>query len=461
MNSRSGGNTGKARVETLKREWKSSLDLELKERLGVVVSQGAAFAKPALTLADGRHVPALNRESRRLLDKHLSFRVSEPTASGACKTRNFRWTHFDATIFELASAKGGRGWNTGDFRVLFPELVGRLKTYEGRVETLKRVGYLTAEGRVTEEFRLHYSVHKGEDQPELQGIRADLYTRAFGKRQIAWATTGCGAGGWRGGAGCGANGWSSGGCGAVGQECRGRRRCPGRGDSLGRGAAEVSPGAGAVALSVTGGGGADRDAALWDTLQGDRRLLGRLERLGVSPAHLRRVHEEAQRRLPTAETLRQLRQTIGVSGEVGSVSPPAVTRPGIIRAYCAVQGAKVVSFFQISKEVLTLRPGRHAALARRMLEQARRDYFFAKERRLAIVARRLRPILFLGRIVAPVDVERLELALHRVGELPARETAEPFLQGVSEVAVPELLRKARGAAARRGAGRGARGRIGE
>ena len=192
LNSRSGGNTGKARVEALKRAWKESLDLELKERLGVVVSQGAAFAKPALTLADGRHVPALNRESRRLLDKHLSFRVAEATASGACKTRNFRWTHFDATIYELASAKGGRGWNTGDFRELFPELVGRLKTYEARVETLKRVGYLTAEGQVTEAFRLHYSVHKGDDHPELQRIRADLHARTFGKRRSPGSQSGGG-----------------------------------------------------------------------------------------------------------------------------------------------------------------------------------------------------------------------------------------------------------------------------
>ena len=147
----------------------------------------------------------------------------------------------------------------------------------------------------------------------------------------------------------------------------------------------------------------------------------------MSPAHLKGVHEEAQRRLPTPETLRQLRQALGQPAEV-VVPRPAVKRPGIIRAYCAVQRAKVVSIFEISKGLLTLRPGQHAALARRMLEQARKDYFFAKERRLAVVARRMRPIFFLGRIVAPGDVERLELALRRVGELPARETAEPFLR---------------------------------
>ena len=78
--------------------------------------------------------------------------------------------------------------------------------------------------------------------------------------------------------------------------------------------------------------------------------------------------------------------------------------------------------------MLPLRPGRRATLARKILEQARKDYFFANERRLAVVARRLQPIFFLGRIVAPGDVERLELALRRVGELPTRETAEPFLR---------------------------------
>ena len=328
----------------------------------------------------------------------------ETTASGATKTRNFRWTHFDATIYELASAEGGRGWSTGVFRELFPELAARLKTYESRVATLKRIGYLTTDGRVTDAFTLHYRVHKG-DHPELQRIRADLHARTFGKRP----SPGSQSGGGRVAAGPGAGVLPGIGTAAL----------PGAG-------AATSPGAETVALSGAGAS-SGRDTALWDTLHGNQRLLRRLERLGVSPAHLKGVHEEAQRRLPTPETLRQLRQALGQAAEVVA-SRPAVKRPGIIRAYCAVQRAKVVSIFEISKGLLTLRPGQHAALARRMLEQARKDYFFAKERRLAVVARRMRPIFFLGRIVAPGDVERLELALRRVGELPARETAEPFLR---------------------------------
>jgi hypothetical protein len=63
-----------------------------------------------------------------------------------------------------------------------------------------------------------------------------------------------------------------------------------------------------------------------------------------------------------------------------------------------------------------------------MMTRARIDYFYAKERRLAVAARRLRPLFSLGRIVAPGDVERLELALRRVGDLPSREAAEPFIR---------------------------------
>jgi hypothetical protein len=383
LNSRSGGNTGKARVQTLKRAWKESLDLELRQCLGLVVSQAAPFAGPALTLRDGTQVPALNRESRRLLDKHLSFRLAEPTAAGACKTRNFRWTHFDATIYELAAAKTRRGWNTEDFCELFPELVHRLKTYEARVATLKRVGYLTADGRVTEAFRLHYSVHKG-DHPELQRIRADVHKRAHGRRREPRAS-----------------------------------RADGRGPDRGR--AEVSPALDAPEV--------ERDDRMWDVLLGDQRMLTRLDRLGVSTLEFERIHEAAKREQPTEETLRRLRSALTEQKEITPPPRPGGNGKGIVRSYCAVQRAKVVSFFVLSKGLLTLRPGQHAALARRMMTRARIDYFYAKEGRLAVAARRLRPLFSLGRIVAPGDVERLELALRRVGDLPSRETAERFLRG--------------------------------
>jgi hypothetical protein len=154
LNSASGGNTGRARLALLKESWKEGVDAELKARLGLTITQGAAYAKLALTLADGTYVPALNRESRRVLDKHLCFRMSTATPSGAVTSKNFRWTHFAPTIYELAAGKG-RGWSVDAFARHFPNLVPRLKTYESRVATLKRIGYLSQGGRVTEAFTLH------------------------------------------------------------------------------------------------------------------------------------------------------------------------------------------------------------------------------------------------------------------------------------------------------------------
>jgi hypothetical protein len=260
LNSRSGGNTGKQRLAALKQSWKSALDAELKQRLGLVVTQGAPYARPALTLADGTYVPPLNRESRRMLDKHLCFRISEPTSAGVLKTRNFRWTHFDPTIYELASSRRASGWSSDAFLEFFPELAGRLKTYESRVLTLKRIGYLTEDGRATDAFTLHYRVHKGADHPELQRLRADLHKLAR-----------------RGGSASGSG--------------------PGGGGSPGASVAPAPP--------------VDRqpepDVDLWMALHRHQNLLKRLERLGVSAIEFKRIYEEARRAQPTPETLLRLR----------------------------------------------------------------------------------------------------------------------------------------------------------
>jgi hypothetical protein len=71
-----------------------------------------------------------------MLDKHLSFRYGEPTASGAVLTRNFRWTRLDEAIYELASSRKGAGWSTEAFLEFLPERRSRLKMYQARAETL-------------------------------------------------------------------------------------------------------------------------------------------------------------------------------------------------------------------------------------------------------------------------------------------------------------------------------------
>jgi hypothetical protein len=178
LNSQAGGNTGK-RVHELKRGWKEAIDRELAQRLRVRVEQPAGFARPALVLEDGTKLAPLTRESRRMLDKHLSPTYRETAATGAVREKVFRLSEaMDGRILEVASGFGGEGWSAKAFLELVPDQARWLARYEKRVETLKRVGYLTPDGKVTPAFRRHYSARHGIDTPELQRMRVDLARHA-------------------------------------------------------------------------------------------------------------------------------------------------------------------------------------------------------------------------------------------------------------------------------------------
>jgi hypothetical protein len=369
LNSASGGNTGRARLALLKESWKESLDAELKSRLGLTITQGAAYAKPALTLSDGTYVPALNRESRRILDKHLCFRMSTATPSGAVTSKNFRWTHFDPTIYELAAGKG-RGWSVDAFVRHFPNLVPRLKTYEARVDTLKRIGYLSQGGRVTEAFTLHYCAHRG-DHPELQKIRADLHKLTQAEKK--------------------ANG---------------------------------TPGGGGAPPAPAPPGRDDETVALWLGLHRHQRLVQRLERLGISPEQFKRFHEEARQMRPDPEILDRLRGELKAQPARAIAARSVPRTRSIVRAYCTVQQSRVTTFFMVTRGILALEPGRLIALAAKMRARAERDFFWAKEQRLANVGRRLKPIFWLGKAVAPNEVDRLELAIKRCEQGSARQQSD-------------------------------------
>ena len=80
----------------------------------------------------------------------------------------------------LQVAAGGRpatGWNSAAFRELFPDQVRFIARYEKRVETLKSIGYLTPEGQLTPEFRLHFAIKNGMYTPELQRLRLESQTK--------------------------------------------------------------------------------------------------------------------------------------------------------------------------------------------------------------------------------------------------------------------------------------------
>jgi hypothetical protein len=114
-----------------------------------------------------------------MLDKHLSPAYTETTPSGEVVRRVFRLHEaMDGRVFEVASGFGGEGWSAKGFLELAPDQRRWVGRYEKRVETLKKIGYLTPDGKVTPTFRRHFSVARGVDTPELQRIRLDLARHA-------------------------------------------------------------------------------------------------------------------------------------------------------------------------------------------------------------------------------------------------------------------------------------------
>jgi hypothetical protein len=168
----------------------------------------------------------------------------------------------------------------------------------------------------------------------------------------------------------------------------------------------------------------DGDEELWLALHRHHQLLARLERLGVTPDQFKRISDAAAKQRPTPDVLAQLRAEARKEAAHLPPSPRLPKTDGIIRTYCAVRRAEVVSFFTLAKGLVTLRPGEHLAIAEQLRTRARIDFFYAKERRVAAAARRLQPLFWLGRIVAPTEVYRLELALQRCGQLSTRHQAD-------------------------------------
>jgi hypothetical protein len=85
----------------------------------------------------------------------------------------------DDRIFEVASGgRGADGWDREAFRRLFPEQERFLRRYDKRVETLRAIGYVTSEGHLAPEFRMHFAVRHGINTPELQRLRLDVANQA-------------------------------------------------------------------------------------------------------------------------------------------------------------------------------------------------------------------------------------------------------------------------------------------
>lgn len=248
LNGKRGGN-GPGRVRALKAGWKEAIDREFKERLGLGIEQSRANGPVALIMPDGTRLEPLNRNSRRVLEKEIAptYTVAQPT--GAVVQKVLKFKVMDERIFEVAAGdKGKSGWAAQAFTELFPEQSRYLDRYEKRVETLKAAGYLTAGGKITPAFRVHYALRQGILTPELQRIRLDL-ARQHGRKPRA---------------------------------ARGHRP-------------PLAPERTAPAPDF------------WTAVDRDKMLRRRVERLGFSREEVDRIRADAERLKPTPERLGELR----------------------------------------------------------------------------------------------------------------------------------------------------------
>jgi hypothetical protein len=178
LNSVRGGNTPE-RVSALKNAWKEEMVREFKDRLGVGMEQTRTHGPVVLELPDGTRIEPLNRASRRILEKELEPTYSVAIPTGECKLSVLKLNEMDSRIFEIASGKRGKsGWDREAFEKAFPDQAKWAGRHEKRVETLKQIGYLTNEGRITQDFKNHYAAKFGGNTPELQRLRIELAKEA-------------------------------------------------------------------------------------------------------------------------------------------------------------------------------------------------------------------------------------------------------------------------------------------
>jgi hypothetical protein len=101
---------------------------------------------------------------------------------------------------------------------------------------------------------------------------------------------------------------------------------------------------------------------------------------------------------------------------------------GVIRAYWGMHRGRLVSYFVLTKGLLKLNPGAYAAIARQIRRRAEIEYFYAREKKLAVVAQRLAPFLWVGDILIPGETHRLRVALDRCHHLASLQREDALFR---------------------------------
>jgi hypothetical protein len=177
LNSSTGGNDQKI-PDRLREAWTRGVTKEYEQSLGVQIHQ-RKDGKAVITLKDGSTLEPLNRNSRRALEREIAPTLEKTRGDGSTYKTSLKLNAMDQRIYEVSAQDQGRqGWNRKAFEGAFPKEAKHLDRYEKRVETLKEVGYLNREGRITQPFKEHVALKWGQETPQLQQVRSELHREA-------------------------------------------------------------------------------------------------------------------------------------------------------------------------------------------------------------------------------------------------------------------------------------------
>ncbi len=165
-----------------------------------------------------------------------------------------------------------------------------------------------------------------------------------------------------------------------------------------------------------------RPDQFWAQVERFSNIQRRIQRLGYTREEVTNILARAQARKPSRENLQLIRAT---AEKKAALAPPPKTLPQtktIIRAYVALQKSKVQRIYLITSGVLQFwKFSEKRALAAQLKRVAERDFFYAKEKRLAQLGRVLRPVIWLVRVTMPREARRLDQAIVRCARLAQQQ----------------------------------------
>ena len=244
---------GKNPVHDFKEAWKIEVEAELKKEFGITVEQTTKNGPAKIITADGIMLPPLNRETRRQLERALEPRITVTGPDGQPRTSILKLNEMHSRIYTVAMRDKGRaGWDKESFKEMYPEIAGQAEKYDKMADRLKTFGYLTPEGRATQDFKNHATAKWGNQlTPELFKLRMELAQAAQGQAKK-----------------------------------------------------EGKP----VAVPTLAQVAAKDTPPLWERVEKLEAIRRRIELLGYSPADVKRIEDQARKVAPTAEEKEAARQ---------------------------------------------------------------------------------------------------------------------------------------------------------